>query len=178
MMKRHSFDTAANVTPATRKAFFDAIRADDAQAVAATLGQYPSAIYWQEPFADNEKPFAKDNTPLMTAAESRKVNSGLALIEHGACATMDQQNSRGWTALMFASWHGVQPIAEKLLWAGANSHLQNEGGQDAVIMASLRDHTHIKRMIESHRHQTDGAAAFTNGTTKSTCVLSTIKLRK
>lgn len=178
MMKRHSFDTAANVTPATRKSFFDAIRADDTQAVVATLAQYPAAIYWQEPFTENEMPFARDNTPLMTAVENRKINSGLALIKHGACATMDQQNSRGWTALMFASWHGVQPIAEKLLWAGADSHLQNEGGQDAVIMASLRDHTHIKRMIESHRQRTDGAAAFTNGTIKSTSVMPTIKLRK
>lgn len=177
-MKRHSFDTAANVTPATRKAFFDAIRADDVEAVVETLGQYPSAIYWQEPFTDMEKPFAKDNTPLMTATENRKTNSGLALIEHGACATMDLQNSRGWTALMFASWHGVQPIAEKLLWAGANSHLKSEGGQDAVIMATMRDHTHIKRMIEAHRQQTDGAAAFTNGTIKSTSVMPTIKLRK
>lgn len=178
MMKRHTFDTAANVTPATRKAFFDAIRADDVQAVAATLAQYPSAVYWQEPFADNEMPFAKDNTPLMTAAENRKINSGLLLIEHGAGATMDQQNSRGWTALMFASWHGVTPVAEKLLWAGANSFLRSEGGQDAVSMAGLRDHTHIKRMIESHRQQTDGAAAFTHGTVKTTSLMPTIKLRK
>ena len=175
---RAAFQAAEGADRATRKAFFEAIRGGDESAVAETLSQYPAAIFWQEPFKDGERPFAADNTPLMTAAENRKGNIGNLLMMHGAAATMDRQNNRGWTALMFAGWHGVQDIAEKLLWAGANTQLRNEGGHDAVIMASMRDHTHIKRMIEQHRQKHEGAAAFQSGTNKSLSVMPKIKIRK
>lgn len=175
---RAAFQAAEGADRPTRKAFFEAIRAGDETAVTETLAQYPAAIFWQEPFNDNDRPFAADNTPLMTATEYRKPAIGSLLLDHGAAQTMDQQNSRGWTALMFAGWHGVQDVAEKLLWAGANTQLCNEGGQDAVIMASLRDHTHIKRMIEQHRQKHEGAAAFQSGTNKSLSVMPQIKIKK
>jgi hypothetical protein len=175
---RSAFQAAEGADPATRKAFFEAIRKDDAAAVTETLAQYPGAICWQEPFKPEDKPFAADNTPLMTAAENRKGAIGSLLIDHGAATTMNQQNSRGWTALMFASWHGVQEIAEKLLWAGADTQLRNEGNHDVATMAGLRDHTHIKRTIEQHRQKHEGAAAFQSGTNKTLSVMPKIKIRK
>jgi hypothetical protein len=175
---RSAFQAAEGADRPTRKAFFEAIRAGDEITVLDTLSHYPAAIFWQEPFDDTERPFAADNTPLMTATENRKEAIGNILLAHGAAQTMDQQNSRGWTALMFAGWHGVQDVAEKLLWAGANTQLRNEGGHDAVTMASLRDHTHIKRMIEQHRQKHEGAAAFQSGTNKALSVMPKIKIRK
>lgn len=175
---RPAFQMSEGAGRATRKAFFEAIRAGDESAVAETLAQYRGAIFWQEPFTADECPFAADNTPLMTAAENRRNAVGNLLMTHGAAQTMDQQNCRGWTALMFACWHGVQDVAEKLLWAGANTQLRNEGGHDAAVMAGMRDHTHIKRMLEQHRRKHEGAAAFQSGTNKSLSVMPKIKIRK
>jgi len=175
---RSAFQAAESVDRAARKAFFDAIRTGDTAIVADTLSQYPAAIFWQEPFQPEEQPFAADNTPLMTATENRKAAMANLLLDNGAAATMDQQNSRGWTALMFASWHNVQDIAEKLLWAGADTQLCNEGNHDAAVLAGLRDHTHIKRMIEEHRQKHEGAAAFQSGINKTMSLMPKIKLKK
>jgi len=175
---RLAFQTAEGADPATRKAFFEAIRKGDMEAVAETLARTPGAVFWQEPFQPGDKPFAADNTPLMTAAEYRKDDIGCLLLDSGAAATVNRQNSRGWTALMFAGWHGVQNMAERLLWAGADTQTCNEGGHDAVTLASLRDHTHIKRMIERYRQKQEGAAAFQSGTARSLTVMPKIKIRK
>lgn len=175
---RTAFEAAEGADRETRKAFFEAIREGDIEAVRETLARTTGAVFWQEPFLPEEKPFAADNTPLMTAAEYHKDDIGCLLIEHGATAEMDRQNSRGGTALMFASWHGVPNVAEKLLWAGADTQVRNEGNHDAVTLASLRDHTHIKRMIEQHRRKHEGAAAFQTGTTKTLSVMPKIKIRK
>jgi|GEM_PF-1397770 len=174
---RPAFQAAGDTDPATRKAFFDAIRKGDLEAVAETLARSPAAVFWQEPFKPEDKPFAADNTPLMTAAEYRKDAIGCLLIDHGAAATMDRQNSRGWTALMFACWHGAQNTAEKLLWAGAHTQLRNESGQDAATLAHLRNHTQLRRIIEQHRQKKEGAAAFQTGTAKALPVMPKIRLK-
>jgi len=175
---RASFDAATAAAPATRKAFFDAIRAGDLDVLAEMLSAHPGAVFWQEPFEAKDLPFAADNTPLMTATENRKTTSALLLLEHGAAQTMDMQNSRGWTALMFASWQGAAEVAEKLLWHGADTNLKMEGGHDARALAALRGHREIAQKIDAHREHAEGAAAFMEGTVKSTSLMRKIRLRR
>ncbi|MFN7113507.1 MAG: ankyrin repeat domain-containing protein [Alphaproteobacteria bacterium] len=174
----HAFDRAQGGSPAVRKAFFDAIRAGDVAAVAETLKNHAGAADWQEPFGAEEKPYTTDDTPLMTAAHANKTDIVRLLLTQGADRTLDKQNSRGYTALMYAAWHGAEGAAELLLWHGANSWPKSEHEQDADMLARLRGHNEISRHIQNHRARVDGPAAFTNGLRKDVQLPSPINVHK
>ncbi len=173
-----TFNVATSAPVEERKALFAAIRADDAAALQAILQKTPQAVFWHEPFAPSDNPFAKDNTPLMVAAQEGKAQAARTLLDNGAGQTMDAQNNRQWTALMFAGWHGQADIAEMILWHGADTHLTCENGHDAYNMASIRGHQNIMRVIDKHRNHTDGAAAFTEGTQKKLQTLKPLQFKK
>lgn len=174
----HAFDRAQGGSPAVRKAFFDAIRAGDVATVTETLQNHAGAAQWQEPFAPEDKPYAADDTPLMTAAHAKKSDIVTLLLTHGADKTLDAQNTRGYTALMYAAWRGAPTVAEVLLWHGANSWKKNEHNQDADMLARLRGHDDISRQIENHRARVDGPAAFTNGLSKDVPLPRPITIHK
>lgn len=167
----NAFNDAASIDFSKRKAFFAHIRAGNAAPVQSALESQPQAIRWQEPFMPEENPFSPDDTPLMMAAQSKRGEVARILLEHGAEETINQPNSRGWTALMYASWHGAAEVAEALLWRGADTSPQDANGYDAQSMAQMRGHTDIARRIQAHRDQTEGLAAFKNGLSKDVNVL-------
>jgi len=173
-----TFNVATSAPAEDRRALFAAIRAEDTVGLQAILEKTPQAVFWHEPFAPKDKPFAKDNTPLMVAAQEGKAQAARTLLDYGAGQTMDTQNSRQWTALMFAGWHGQAKIAEMILWHGADTHLTCENGHDAYTMASIRGHQNVMRLIDKHQNHTDGAAAFTEGTQKKLQTLKPLQLKK
>lgn len=173
----HHFDASASGSAETRKAFFQSIRDGKTAEVEQTLHTYPQAAQWREPFGDRDNPFAKDCTPLMIAAEYNRPAIARALLNHGATAEIDQRNSRGWTALMYAGWHGRTEIAEMLIWHAADTWPKLEDNHDALTMARVRGHDDIGGMIEAHRNRVDGPAACTNGLKKPTCVMKPLRLR-
>jgi hypothetical protein len=173
-----AFTRALGGSPAERKAFFAAIRAGDSAAVSETLQTHAGAALWQEPFAPEEQPYAADDTPLMAAAHAKKADIVKILLEHGAAQTLDTQNSRGYTALMYAAWQGAEAAAEALLWRGADSWARSEQGQDAVMLSHVRGHDGIARKIQVHRAKVDGPAAFTNGLSKDVTLLKPPTIRK
>lgn len=173
-----AFAQALGGDPAERKAFFAAIRAGDVAAVTNTLQTHTGAALWQEPFGPEEHPYAADDTPLMAAVHAKKTDIVKTLLEHGAMQTLDTQNARGYTALMYAAWQGAEGAAEALLWRGADSWARNEHGQDADMLARLRGHDGIAERIQAHRSKTDGPAAFINGLSKDVAVLKPPTIRK
>jgi hypothetical protein len=174
----NAFERAQGGSPAVRKAFFDAIRAGDVAAVTETLQNHAGAADWREPFGPEDKPYAADDTPLMAAAQAKKAHIVTILLAHGADKTLDVQNSRGYTALMYAAWHGADAAGAALLWHGANSWKKNEHDQDADMLARLRGHDGISRQIQSHRAKVDGPAAFMNGLSKDVPVLKPVNIHK
>lgn len=168
---KNTFNDAASIDFSKRKAFFAHIRGGNAAPVRSALAAAPQAIRWQEPFMPEENPFSADDTPLMMAAKSKRGEVAQILLESGAAETIDQRNSRGWTALMYASWHGAADVADALLWRGADTWPQDANGYDAQTMAHMRGHEGIARSLQAHRDQVDGIAAFKNGLSKDVNVL-------
>ncbi|MDP2205697.1 MAG: ankyrin repeat domain-containing protein [Alphaproteobacteria bacterium] len=174
----NAFDRAQGGNAAIRKAFFDAIRAGDVAAVTGTLQNHAGAATWQEPFAPEDKPYAADDTPLMTAAHAKKADIVRILLQHGGEQTLDARNSRGYTALMYAAWQGAEGVAEVLLWHGANTWIKSEHDQDADMLARTRGHNDISRQIQNHRAKVDGPAAFMNGLSKDVPLPKPITVHK
>lgn len=173
-----AFDQTAGVTPEERKAFFKAIRAGNTAEVAETLASRPGAACWLEPFKPDDKPYAADDTPLMAAAQARRSDIVKLLLQHGAAPTIDKQNSRGYTALMYAAWQNAEEAAEALLWHGADTFPSCEQGHDAPVLARMRGHDALAKTIERHRDKTEGPAACLNGTAKDVPLISLPAIRR
>lgn len=173
-----AFDTATGGSPESRKALFQAIRAGDTAEVLRQLQEYPAVATWQEPFGPNDKPYAEDDTPLMAAAQARRSDIVKILLAHGAEATINRQNSRGYTALMYAAWQNADDAASALLWHGANTLCTSEQGQDAVMLARIRGHDDLARTIEAHRSQTEGPAAAHKGISHDITLMKPPTVRK
>ena len=61
---------------------------------------------------------------------------------------INEQDYRGYTALMIASLHyDRQIIAELLVEAGANLDLKNQYGETALMLASFRNDAKITRLL-------------------------------
>ncbi len=69
------------------------------------------------------------------------------LMEHGA--PINQQDKDGWTALMWASWSGLDKTADKLLELGANPSLADRQGNTALTIAAQRGNVAIVRSLLS-----------------------------
>ena len=69
------------------------------------------------------------------------------LVEHGA--PIDGRDSDGWTALMWASWSGLDKTADKLLELGANPSLADRQGNTALTIAAQRGKVAIVRSLLS-----------------------------
>jgi len=173
-----AFDQTAGGTPEERKALFKAIRTGNTAEVTETLARQPGAALWLEPFKADDKPFAADDTTLMAAAQVRRCDMVKLLLQHGAEALIDRQNSRGYTALMYAAWQNAEEAAEALLWHGADTTRTCEQGHDAPVLARIRGHDALAKIIEKHRDKTEGPAACLNGTAKDVPLISLPAIRR
>jgi ankyrin repeat protein len=94
---------------------------------------------------------SKSLTPLMTTIQNGANSQTIVtLLKLGADVNI--QDKRGFTALMHAINYNCSGLAEILIAHGAKLHLRtNEDTyyRTAYEMASPRDHTEIKRLIEN-----------------------------
>ncbi len=67
------------------------------------------------------------------------------LVEHGA--PKDARDNDGWTALMWASWSGLDKTADRLLEAGAKPSVADMLGNTALSIAALRGNAAIVRSL-------------------------------
>lgn len=91
-----------------------------------------------------------DRTPLMLAACSGNLCSLFDLILSGA--EIDKQNSRRWTALMYACWFNQYEIVQQLLDSGAdpNIHKSYDMVETPLSIAAHQGHFEIARLLIAH----------------------------
>jgi ankyrin repeat protein len=91
-----------------------------------------------------------DRTPLMLAACSGDLCRLFDLILSGA--EIDKQNSRQWTALMYACWYNQYEIVQQLLDSGANPniHQSYEMVETPLSIAAQQGHFEIVRLLIAH----------------------------
>eukprot|EP01041_Mallomonas_annulata_P001460 gene1460-2808_t len=88
----------------------------------------------------------RGHTPLMNTTYRRRLSSHSAaslevaslLLE--TAAEVDACDEGGWTALMWAAYHGNRDIAKLLLDAGASIDAQNNDGNTAMLLSSGRSY--------------------------------------
>ena len=143
---------------------FEAVAAGDGARVAALLAADPSlararsgdgftALHFAAFFARPElasallaagaEPAAvADNPmrvqPLHSAAAARSVETCRVLLEFGA--PPDAAQHQGWTALMSAAQHGLEPLVDLLLAHGARLDMRAEDGRTAADLAAAAGH--------------------------------------
>lgn len=172
------FAAAAQAERKERKEFFRAVRAGDMDAVRETLAAHKGAANWREPFTDADNPFAEDDTPLMAAAQTLHQNVALLLLAHGAADTINTQNRRGYTALMYAAWQNAPEAAQAIMQHGANTNLRNVQDQDAPMLARIRGHDELARAIENFRMKKEEPAAAHKGIGQDIEILRPPGIRK
>ncbi len=80
-----------------------------------------------------------DNDLLAFAVARRDERATALLLDHGASPI--HANVHGWTALHQAAYVGEPPLAERLLDAGASTHLEARGeGGTALVVALFWGH--------------------------------------
>lgn len=173
-----SFAAATQEERKERKEFFRAIRAGDIDEVRRTLAAHKNAANWTEPSNDTDNPFAEDDTPLMAAAQTLHEDVALLLLSHGAADTIDKQNRRGQTALMYAAWQNAPRAAQAMMQHGANTHLRNTKDQDAPMLARIRGRDELARDIENFRMKKEEPAAAHKGIGQDIGILRPPGIRK
>lgn len=87
-------------------------------------------------------------TPLMIAADyNNKYAVGLLVQKHPE--TINLQDDKGDTALMYAIREGYHPIVDMLLASGANPLLDNKEDQTALMIAARRNDVDSTRLLLS-----------------------------
>lgn len=76
--------------------------------------------------------------PLHSAAAARSVETCRVLLEFGA--PPDAAQHQGWTALMSAAQHGLEPLVDLLLAHGASLDERAEDGRNAADLAAAAGH--------------------------------------
>jgi len=87
--------------------------------------------------------FANANAIAKTD-DKRVVMVGL-LVKQGA--RLDARDNDGWSALMWASWSGLNKVAFKLLELGASPRFADRQGNTALIIAAQRGNADIVKAL-------------------------------
>lgn len=91
------------------------------------------------------------NTALMCAAASDCFSRDLNRIlefNNNSKEYINRQNSKGFTALMFAAINNHPDIVDKLLASGADPSITNNYGEDAFMIASKKGYSRIVEMLK------------------------------
>ncbi|ETO19596.1 ankyrin repeat protein [Reticulomyxa filosa] len=89
-----------------------------------------------------------DVTPLMHCAKEGEVDCSKALFEHGV--DLNQQNSRGMSAVMFAAAFGRKACVELLCTQGANVLLEDTDGKKAIDHALEGNETESAKILHNY----------------------------
>jgi len=89
-----------------------------------------------------------DTTLLMAAAAAGQEAIVRMLLQRGASVNL--QDSKGWTALMIAATSGHTTIVQALLDAKADASLEGNDGITALMIAECTKHTAIAQLLRQH----------------------------
>lgn len=87
----------------------------------------------------------KNATASIGEADGKRAPMIALLAGHGA--QIDAQDHDGWTALMWASWSGLEKTADELLKLNASHSLADNQGYTALAIASMRGNVAIVRSL-------------------------------
>ena len=90
----------------------------------------------------------QDTTLLMAAAAGGQKAMMRMLLQRGASVNL--QDSNGWTALMLAAANGHTTIVKALLNAKADASLQPISGYTALMAAEQGKHTAVAQVLRQH----------------------------
>ncbi|NWK56211.1 ankyrin repeat domain-containing protein [Verrucomicrobiaceae bacterium N1E253] len=89
-----------------------------------------------------------DSLDRTAEADKKRAPMIPVLITNGAA--IDQQDSHGWSALMWASWSGMPLVVEQLLEAKASHELVGLQGHTALTLAAMRGNAKVIEMLTQH----------------------------
>ena len=115
------------------------------QAVATWLDEGGCVDAMVDPFSEKQGVAV---TFLMMAAAGGQEAMVRMLLQRGASVNL--QNSLGFTALMHASLGGHTTIVQALLDAKADASLQSTNGGTALMWAELRQQDAVARLLRQH----------------------------
>ena len=69
------------------------------------------------------------------------------IVNFAQSVTIDKQNNKGYSALMWASEYGHKEVAELLLDKGAQVDLPSANGSTSMIMASRKGHKEVVELL-------------------------------
>lgn len=81
----------------------------------------------------------------ITATDAKRVAMVDLLVRKGA--NLDTLDHDGWSALMWASWSGLNQVASKLLELGASHRYADKQGNTALIIAAQRGNAEIVKAL-------------------------------
>ena len=90
----------------------------------------------------------EDGTLLMAAATGGQEAMVRMLLQRGA--SINLQDSLGWTAPMHAAVNGHTTVVQALLDAKADASLQTESGFTALMLAEHGEHTTATQVLRQH----------------------------
>jgi ankyrin repeat protein len=118
------------------KAFFDAVKSGDREAVARSI---------KEGFNVNTKD--KDGyTALLISAEKGDIEITRLLVEKGA--DVNAKDKDGYTALMYVAYAGNLEIAKLLIKNGADVNVRDKDGWTASMFARMNKKTDITQLLK------------------------------
>ena len=85
-------------------------------------------------------------TPLMVAAGDNRADVIDLLVRHGARLNSQDQTA-GWTALIWAAKEGHLDSVDRLLVAGADKTVRDRQGRSALDWAHIKGHDEIARRL-------------------------------
>lgn len=109
-----------------KKIFQKIIRTKDpleAREASIFLGAYPDLA---------NTIFSNGTTPLMSAARGNKIPMTIFLINIRDI-NLDAQDEHGWTALIYAAYHGNFEIIKQLIAAGANTEIKSKNSKKTAF---------------------------------------------
>ena len=118
------------------KAFFDAVKSGDKEAVAMSI---------KEGFNVNAKD--KDGYPaLLIAAEKGDLEMAHLLVDKGA--DVNAKDKDGYTALMYVAYAGNLEIAKILIKNGADVNVRDKDGWTALMFARMGKKADITELLK------------------------------
>ncbi len=82
---------------------------------------------------------------LLSTADDERAGIVALLLNHGA--KPDSRDNDGWSALMWASWSGLNKVAAELLDLGASQQFVDKRGNTALIIAARRGNAEIVKTL-------------------------------
>ncbi|MEI6674975.1 MAG: ankyrin repeat domain-containing protein [Verrucomicrobiota bacterium] len=96
-------------------------------------------------YSDTRSEPGNEARNLLSDTDDKRAGIVALLLSHGA--KPDSRDNDGWSALMWASWSGLNKVAAKLLECGASQQFTDRQGNTALIIAAQRGNPEIVRKL-------------------------------